>query len=60
MRFEVVTAVKMPVFIFWAVTLCGTNVSEEHTASILRAYLCPHGIMSQKTNISIFTFNPGQ
>jgi hypothetical protein len=40
MRFEVFTAVKMPMAVFWVVTPCAlmsTNVSEKHTASILRA-----------------------
>jgi hypothetical protein len=41
MRFEVLSAVKLSMLVFWVVTLCGlvgrvTNVSEEHTASMFR------------------------
>jgi hypothetical protein len=38
-RSEVLVVVKMSVFVFWAVMLCGLvdrqNISEEHTAFIL-------------------------
>jgi hypothetical protein len=41
MRFEVPTAVKMSMVIFWVVApielYVSTNVSEDHTASIFRA-----------------------
>jgi hypothetical protein len=40
MRFEVLTVVKMSVLFVWVLTPCGledTNVSEEHTSSIVRA-----------------------
>jgi uncharacterized membrane protein len=39
-RFEVLTAMRMLMLVFWVVTLCGlvgryhTNISQEHTASI--------------------------
>jgi hypothetical protein len=37
-RFEVLTAVKMPMFVFWVVTPCRhAKVSEERTAVIFRA-----------------------
>jgi hypothetical protein len=41
MRFEVITAVKMSILVFWVVTPCrlyeDTNVSEKHNVSIFRA-----------------------
>jgi hypothetical protein len=41
MRFEVLTAVKMSVFVFRVATPCGLvgkyQLSEDHTASIFRA-----------------------
>jgi hypothetical protein len=40
-RFEILTAAKMTMLVFWVVTPCGllvdTNVSEEHTAPTFRA-----------------------
>jgi hypothetical protein len=41
-RFEVLTAVKMSILVFWTVTpyeLYVDNVSEEHTVFIFKAYL---------------------
>jgi hypothetical protein len=45
-RFEVLTTVKMSMLVFWFVTPCGLNISEERTTSTSRA--------SEERTVSIF------
>jgi hypothetical protein len=54
MKFEVLTAVKMSMLVFWVVMPCGLvgryKLLEEHTASNFRA---EGSITIQKTNMDI-------
>jgi hypothetical protein len=54
MGFQVLTVVKMSMTVFWVVMLCGlvvgTNVSDEHTASIFKAEVLHYVLNARATD----------
>jgi hypothetical protein len=64
MRYEVLTAVKMPMLFLWVVTLCGLVGKCQHSGVTYCLHLPPehwylptsrHSIATKKININIFT-----
>jgi hypothetical protein len=53
-RFEVLTAVKIPMLFFWVVTPCRTSVLKKHTLSFRVSVLMMEAVSASETSVNIY------